>query len=50
MNGMQAAARLVDAFEAGNISSMIVGALSSNFYGIVRSTYDADIVVAAPIS
>ena len=50
MNGMQAAARLVDAFEAGNISSMIVGALSSNFYGIVRSTYDADTVVAAPIS
>lgn len=50
MNGMQAAARLVEAFEVANIPYMIVGALSSSFYGIARSTYDADIVVAAPIA
>ncbi len=49
MKGMQAAARLVEAFEDANIPYMIVGALSSSFYGIARSTYDADIVVAAPI-
>ena len=48
MNGMQAAARLVDAFEAANIPYMVVGSLSSSFYGIARSTYDADFVVAAP--
>ena len=50
MNGMQAAARLVDAFEQANIPYMVVGALSSSFYGIARSTYDADFVVAAPAS
>ena len=50
MNGMQAAARLVDAFEAANIPYMVVGSLSSSFYGIARSTYDADIVVAAPVA
>ncbi len=50
MNGMQAAARLVDAFEEANIPYMVVGALSSSFYGIARSTYDADFVVAAPAS
>ena len=49
MNGMQAAARLVDAFEMASIPYMVVGALSSSFYGIARSTYDADIVVAAPV-
>ncbi len=48
MNGMQAAARLVDAFEEANIPYMVVGSLSSSFYGIARSTYDADFVVAAP--
>ena len=50
MNGMQAAARLVDAFEEANIPYMVVGALSSSFYGIARSTYDADVVVAAPVA
>lgn len=50
MNGMQAAARLVEAFEAGNIPYMVVGSLSSSYYGIARSTYDADIVVAAPLT
>ena len=50
MNGMQAAARLVDAFEEANIPYMVVGALSSSFYGIARSTYDADIVVDAAVA
>ena len=31
MNGMQAAARLVDAFEEANIPYMVVGSLSSSF-------------------
>ena len=31
MNGMQAAARLFDAFEAANIPYMVVGSLSSSF-------------------
>ncbi len=50
MNGMQAAARLVDAFEAATIDYMVVGSLSSSFYGIARSTYDADFVVDASVA
>lgn len=48
MNGMQAAGRLVEAFETENIPYMVVGSLSSSFYDIARSTYEADIVAAAP--
>src|SRR5438093_8148109 len=35
----------VDALEAARLPYMVVGSLSSNVYGIPRSTKDADIVV-----
>ncbi len=50
MNGMQTVGCLVEVFEAGSIPYMVVGSLSSSFYGIARSTYDADFVVAASIA
>jgi hypothetical protein len=36
---------LVSTFDAADISYMIVGSYSSNFYGIPRSTKDADVVL-----
>jgi hypothetical protein len=36
---------VLDALEAENVPYMVVGSFSSNFYGIPRSTKDADIVV-----
>jgi hypothetical protein len=36
---------LIEAFDRANISYMIVGSYSSNFYGIPRSTKDADLVI-----
>jgi len=41
----EAVLRVIDAFTELNIPYMIVGALSSNYYGIERSTRDADFVV-----
>ena len=38
-------AAVVDALEACQIDYMLVGAFSSNAYGIARSTHDADFVV-----
>lgn len=46
MTGEQATAHVLAKLEELNIDYMLVGALSSNAYGIARSTKDADIVVA----
>lgn len=46
MNGEQAAAYVLSKLEELKIAHMLVGAFSSNAYGVIRSTNDADIVVA----
>jgi hypothetical protein len=38
--------RLVDALESAGIQYVLVGSLSASFYGVSRSTQDADIVVS----
>jgi hypothetical protein len=38
--------KLVDALEQSSIPYVLVGSLSSSFYGVSRSTQDADIVVS----
>ena len=48
MNGTESLLELVAAFERSGIPYMIVGSYSSNFYGIPRSTKDADLVVHMP--
>ena len=35
----------MDALDAGEIPYLLVGSLSSNYYGVPRSTEDADFVV-----
>ena len=45
MSSLEATAVVLDAFEALRIPYMLVGAFSSNAYGIARSTKDADFVV-----
>jgi hypothetical protein len=45
MNGTTALLKLIKAFEAADVRYMIVGSYSSNFYGIPRSTKDADLVI-----
>lgn len=45
MKGTEAAAALIDALETCGVPYMIVGSLSSNLFGITRSTVDADFVV-----
>ncbi|MDP4626431.1 MAG: nucleotidyltransferase family protein [Akkermansiaceae bacterium] len=45
MTGTQSLLLLLDAFAAKGIPYMVVGSYSSNFYGIPRSTKDADLVV-----
>ena len=45
MNNVEVTAAAVDALEACQIDYMLVGAFSSNAYGIARSTHDADFVV-----
>lgn len=45
MNGTMALLKLIEAFEAADVRYMIVGSYSSNFYGIPRSTKDADLVI-----
>ena len=45
MNGTDALLALTRAFEDAGLPYMIVGSYSSNFYGIPRSTKDADLVV-----
>lgn len=48
MNGTESLLELVATFERSGIPYMIVGSYSSNFYGIPRSTKDADLVVHMP--
>lgn len=48
MTGTESLLELVAAFERSEIPYMIVGSYSSNFYGIPRSTKDADLVVHLP--
>lgn len=45
MNGEHATANVVTALEGLRIEYMLVGSFSTNFYGITRSTRDADIVI-----
>jgi len=45
MNGTDALIGLIRTLETINVPYMIVGSYSSNFYGIPRSTKDADLVV-----
>lgn len=45
MTGTQSLIELVAALERAAIPYMIVGSYSSNFYGIPRSTKDADLVI-----
>lgn len=45
MTSEQAVARLIEALEREGVPYMLVGAFSSNLYGVPRSTNDADIVV-----
>ncbi len=45
MNNVEITAAVVDALEALRIDYMLVGAYSSNAYGIPRATHDADFVV-----
>lgn len=46
MNGTDALISLIGALEKVEMPYMIVGSYSSNFYGIPRSTKDADLVVS----
>jgi hypothetical protein len=48
MNLEELVRRVVGALEAANIPYVLVGSLSSNFYGVSRGTQDADIVVSCP--
>jgi hypothetical protein len=53
MTGDEATLRVIDALEALGVPYMVVGSLSSNVYGVPRSTQDADFVVqlgSEPIS
>jgi hypothetical protein len=45
MDSVEQVLDTIDAFESCNVSYMVVGAFSSNVYGIPRSTRDADFVV-----
>jgi hypothetical protein len=45
MNSDEATGVVIDALDALEIPYMVVGSFSTNFYGIPRSTQDADIVV-----
>ncbi len=45
MTGAEATAAVIDALEALSFPYMLVGSLSSNIFGIPRSTKDADFVI-----
>lgn len=45
MTSEEATAAVIDTLNLLGIPYMLVGSLSSNFYGIVRSTQDADFVI-----
>ena len=44
-NGNEAAARVIEALDELGIEYLLAGSFSSNYYGIPRSTRDADFVV-----
>ena len=46
MNSLEATAAVIDALEQAGTPYLLVGAFSSNAYGIARSTKDADFVVS----
>lgn len=46
MTSDEAIIAVVDALEASGLPYMVVGSLSSNYYGVPRSTGDADFVIA----
>lgn len=48
MNGTEALLKLIAAFDRAGVPYMIVGSYSSNYYGVPRSTKDADLVVHLP--
>jgi len=50
MNGTDALLALAAALDAAEVPYMIVGSYSSNFYGVPRSTKDADLVLHLPSS
>ena len=45
MTSLDATVAVIDALEQLNIPYILVGSLSTNYYGIPRSTQDADFVV-----
>jgi hypothetical protein len=45
MTSNQATVAVIEALESLGIPYMVVGSLSSNYYGVARSTHDADFVV-----
>jgi len=45
MSGEQVVARLIESLERDGVAYMLVGALSSNLYGVPRATNDVDLVV-----
>lgn len=45
MTSDQALARVIDRLELGAVGYLLVGALSSNLYGVPRATDDADVEV-----
>jgi hypothetical protein len=47
MTSDELASRVIDTLNASGLAYMTVGSLSTNFYGIPRSTRDADFVVQA---
>jgi len=46
MNAESVIEHLIDALNASGIDYVIVGSLASSFYGLSRSTQDADVVIA----
>ena len=46
MNSEQALARVIERLEEDRVAYMVVGAMSSNLYGVPRATDDADVVVS----
>ncbi len=46
MNSEQALARVIERLEEERVDYMVVGAMSSNLYGVPRATDDADVVVS----
>ena len=45
MTSERAVARLIEALEQEGVGYMLVGAYSSNLYGVPRATDDADVVI-----